>query len=214
VDELLEQFLIEGRELVQQASDDLLALDRAPDDAGLIDSAFRAVHTLKGSVGLFDFRPMGDALHAAEDLLTAMRERRFLPDSASLDVLLECVGQSERWLDAIASNFALPSDAGEKSRRLATSLRARLEEPPGVPQHGTNDARWVDALLDQRPDAESRDSAAPLLAVRYTPHPECFFSGDDPVSFVRAIPGLIALRIGQREPWPPPESSTSSAAIS
>ncbi len=67
MDELLEQFLIEGRELVQVAGDDLLALERDPGDAARIDSAFRAVHTLKGSAGLFAFAPMTRTLHAAED---------------------------------------------------------------------------------------------------------------------------------------------------
>ena len=57
MDELLEQFLIEGRDLVQQASDDLLALERDPLNASRIDSAFRAVHTLKGSAALFDSIP-------------------------------------------------------------------------------------------------------------------------------------------------------------
>ena len=55
MDELLAQFLIEAPELSAQASEDLLALEQTPDDAMRLDSAFRAVHTLKGSVGLFDF---------------------------------------------------------------------------------------------------------------------------------------------------------------
>ena len=74
--DLLEQFLIEARDLVQQATDDLLELERNPADRARLDGAFRAVHTLKGSVGLFDLVPMGTALHAGEDLLDAVREGR------------------------------------------------------------------------------------------------------------------------------------------
>ena len=74
MDDLLEQFLLEARELAQQAADDLLKLEQAPADRERLDSAFRAVHTLKGSVGLFDFEPMAKALHAGEDLLGAMRD--------------------------------------------------------------------------------------------------------------------------------------------
>ena len=55
MDELLEQFLIERRELVQQAADDLIALETEPGARALIDGAFRAIHTLKGSTALFDF---------------------------------------------------------------------------------------------------------------------------------------------------------------
>ena len=66
MEDLSDQFLVEGRELVQVASDDLAALAGQPDSPDLIDAVFRAVHTLKGSTGLFDLRPFGDMLHAAE----------------------------------------------------------------------------------------------------------------------------------------------------
>ena len=77
----------EADELVQRAVADLLALEAAPRDAGLIDSAFRAVHTLKGGVALFDLAPMGALLHAAEDLLGACRgqARRRPPGAGGAD---------------------------------------------------------------------------------------------------------------------------------
>jgi two-component system chemotaxis sensor kinase CheA len=70
MDELLGEFLVEARELIEQLSSDLLMLERAPDDVVRLESAFRGFHTLKGSVALFDFEPMGSALHASEDLLS------------------------------------------------------------------------------------------------------------------------------------------------
>ncbi len=48
MDELLQQFLIESRELVDQATDDLLMLEKTPSDVERFDNAFRAFHTLKG----------------------------------------------------------------------------------------------------------------------------------------------------------------------
>jgi two-component system chemotaxis sensor kinase CheA len=43
---LIEQFIIEARELVTEASDDLLAYERAPDDRSRLERVFRAFHTL------------------------------------------------------------------------------------------------------------------------------------------------------------------------
>ena len=94
MDELLKQFLVEGPELVQQASEDLMALERTPGDATLVDSAFRAIHTLKGSVGLFDLGPMSETLHAAEDLLGALRDGGVGQTSQLIDSLLACVAQT------------------------------------------------------------------------------------------------------------------------
>ncbi|MBV1800567.1 Hpt domain-containing protein [Siccirubricoccus sp. G192] len=93
--ELLDQFLLEGRELIQQATDDLLALERHPGDAARLDGAFRAVHTLKGSVALFDLVPMERALHAAEDLLDAVRDGRRAAGQNVMDALLDLIGASE-----------------------------------------------------------------------------------------------------------------------
>ena len=69
MNEFVEQFVIEGRELVAQGNDDLLALEEQPDDKERLDSAFRALHTLNGAAGIVDFVAMGRALHAAEDAL-------------------------------------------------------------------------------------------------------------------------------------------------
>ena len=99
MDELLEQFLIERRELVQSAADDLLALEQSPHDRALIDGAFRAIHTLKGSTGLFDLGPVTAALHSAEDLLSLVRDDRIEASEAVIEALLAAVNQVDRWID-------------------------------------------------------------------------------------------------------------------
>ena len=53
-DELLEQFLVEGRELLDRGAVDLAGLARDGSDPEALDGLFRAVHTLKGSAALFD----------------------------------------------------------------------------------------------------------------------------------------------------------------
>ena len=76
MNEFLEQFLIECRELVQAATGDLLALEASPQDKALIDGVFRAFHTLKGAAGIVEFPAMGHVLHAVEDVLAAVRSGR------------------------------------------------------------------------------------------------------------------------------------------
>ena len=61
MNEFVEQFLIEGRELVAQGNDDLLALEEQPDDRERLDGAFRGFHTLKGAAGIVDFVAMSRA---------------------------------------------------------------------------------------------------------------------------------------------------------
>jgi len=205
MDELLEQFLIEGRELVQLAVDDLLALERDPADAARIDSVFRAVHTLKGSAGLFDCAPMTRALHAAEDLLGAVRARRLAADRGVIDALLACISANEAWFASITRTGTLPASAEDEAEGLCAALRAPLAVPDHA-EHGTaaSNREWLTPLFDRArtmlPDGDAALETA-VTAIRYTPAADCFFLGDDPMALARSIPGLLYLHIAVREPW-------------
>src|ERR1700733_4979481 len=101
MNEFLEQFLIEARELVEQASDDLLALEQAPDDPERLDSAFRGFHTLKGSAGIVEFAAMSRAVHAAEELLASVRAGDYPVTADLINNCLACLDQIAQWLAAM-----------------------------------------------------------------------------------------------------------------
>ncbi len=198
MDELLEQFLIEGRELVQAAGDDLLALERAPGDAARLDGAFRAIHTLKGGAALFvDLVPMVRALHAAEDLLGALRAERRPAAPRELDAVLALVGACEGWLDALAATGTLPAGAAADSAGLAAALAGGPPPPPGSAARPAVAPAWLPALLAEHRGAVERAHAAGLgvTALHYAPNPDCFFLGDDPLALLRAVPELIGLSL-------------------
>jgi two-component system chemotaxis sensor kinase CheA len=191
-DELMAQFLIEGRELVASAERDLAVLSRHPADAAALDGCFRAVHTLKGSTGLFDLAPMGLMLHAAEDLLTLLRgDRR--GSAEDFEALLSVVDQVDRWLDALDRTGVLPADAGviggAEERRLRDLVRS---------VDGPVRAEAVAASSWRPPDAFKGLGG---VALRYVPRADCYFSGDDPIAIVAAAPGIAAMRLSPREPW-------------
>jgi two-component system, chemotaxis family, sensor kinase CheA len=203
MDELLDQFLIEGRELVQSASDDLIAFAGDLRRADLVDSAFRAIHTLKGSTGLFEVQPLGDMLHAAEDLLGALRKQAVAPDETIATALLLCLDQAGRWLDAFQAVGSLPADAAWVGRQIQDGLRARVPAAdPARRASAAADPGWVAALVAAQDRTAGPEDAA-LVAVRYVPNQDCFFTGDDPVAIVRSIPGLRAVSIGSRDAWAP-----------
>ena len=189
-DDLMAQFLIEGRELVAEAGRGLQALALRLDDAAAMDACFRAVHTLKGSTGLFALDPMGLLLHAAEDRLAALRDGR-IGTADDFSALVEVVDQVDRWLDALERDGALPADAGAVGRAAMQRLGAEdgAAEAP-VPQG------W------QPPPAFAGLAGT---AIRYTPRADCYYVGDDPIGIIAAIPRLTALRVTAREPWDPSE---------
>ncbi len=122
MNEFLEQFLVEARELVEQATADLLALERDPQDRESLDGSFRAFHTLKGGAGIVDFAAMGRAMHAAEDVLSTVRSGDRPVTAATIDDCLACLDQVVRWLDAIEESGELPSGTDAAADRLAARL--------------------------------------------------------------------------------------------
>lgn len=184
IDELLLQFLVEGREQAAQASADLAALERAPGDAARLDSCFRAVHTLKGSADLLGLKALGRVLHVAEDRLGALRGGTMTaPDFTPL---VAVVDQVERWLDALEATGALPADADRVAEHLLAMLGSADAAAAAPP---------VAAIGGDLPFAGKAG-----IGIRYTPRADCYFTGDDPVAIISSVPGLADLRVSLREP--------------
>jgi two-component system, chemotaxis family, sensor kinase CheA len=200
MNDLLAQFLVEAREQLTAAVSDLSALQRDPQDRKHLDSAFRAFHTLKGSVGLFEMIPAGQVLHAAEDLLERARQNAIILDDEMLAALVACIDRVDSWVDAMESRGSLPETASSD----AQTLLARLGQTPAV-QVASDPDDWLPVLL-----ARGFDTAVPntgsLTAFRYKPDSECFFRGDDPLAIVAGVPQLREIKIMPADPWPPLES--------
>ena len=195
MNEFIEQFLLESRELVEQATDDLLALEEHPGDSARLDSAFRAFHTLKGGAGIVDFAAMERALHVAEDVLAAVRAGSAPVTPALIGDCLTCLDQVVQWLDAMQGDGELPPGADAQ----ADAVIARFQR--GSAQAGAPDApstAWLDALLANHSEA----AAAARTAIRYRPDPGCFFEGEDPLALMADIPGLLTLDLLPDGDWP------------
>jgi len=88
---LLEAFLAESDEGLSAAEEALLVLERAPEDADALGACFRAVHTIKGNSGIFDFDAMTRVAHAVEDLLERLRAGQTVVSNGIITLLLEAV---------------------------------------------------------------------------------------------------------------------------
>jgi two-component system chemotaxis sensor kinase CheA len=186
MDELLEQFLIEGRDLVADAHAAFVILHIDPGDERAIDAAFRAVHTLKGSVGLFDMAPAERLLHAAEDRLAVARKRESRLTIADVAGLVATIDQLDRWIDEFERDGALKPNAAATAESLSIKKGGEVSAEPA--------ASWLSALID-RHQAAIQKSQAPLVAFRYAPDSDAFFHGEDPLALVASLPSVLAIDI-------------------
>ena len=212
MNELLAQFVAEARDLLQEAGEDLLALERSPDNEEAINRLFRSVHTLKGSSGLFEVQPLTQILHAAEDIFQAVREHTLLLTPEMVDLTLKTLDQVGQWIEHIDQNEALPSNAAPIAAELVAELRGRFNRGPAEtlvnPFTSKADTSNVNAALDRwfAKDAIAYAAKAaggePINLVSYLPEEGCFFKGEDPLHLAMQIPQLQALGIEERLPWP------------
>ena len=161
MNEFLEQFLVEARELVEQATADLLALERDPDDRASLDGSFRAFHTLKGGAGIVDFAAMERAMHAAEDVLSMVRRGDRPVTARVIGDCLICLDQVVQWLDAIEESHELPGEADAAADRLA----ARFADGEVAIEAAKTDAPVVGSRGGLRRGAR-RSAGADLVARR------------------------------------------------
>ncbi|MGC8964433.1 MAG: ATP-binding protein [Brevinematia bacterium] len=101
MDELEKVFIDEAVEMVQLFDDNVLKLETNPQDTNAINSAFRAVHTLKGGAASMGYSDLEKISHKIEDLLDLVRSGKLKLDKKLVSLLLE----GSTLLDAILSNI-------------------------------------------------------------------------------------------------------------
>jgi two-component system chemotaxis sensor kinase CheA len=198
--EFIEQFLIECRELAQQATEDLLALEQVPADRPLIDGVFRGFHTLKGAAGIVGFTAMARLLHEAENMLAGLRAGDRPASGELIGGCLATLDQVVQWLDEMETTGDLPEDQDPVAEALIAGFRQPAPSVP-LPEETSGGVEaapdWADALASRDPGHLAR------LALRYEPDDNCFFRGEDPLELIAALPGLLVLDIIPKRPWPP-----------
>jgi len=182
--ELLEGFLAETTELLEKMDDDLVALEKAPDDMELLNGIFRSIHTVKGASSFLGFELLVQITHKTEDVLNRLRKDELKVTPEIMDVILEACDTVkllvndirngeivERELDWIIDKL-LPYISG--TAQEAPVLAAPPAEPPPPPVDGSGDAApstSPDAdppmLIDEKPAAPGK--AAPSASAAAAP---------------------------------------------
>lgn len=98
-EEILQDFLVEAGEILDQLSEQLVELERKPDDTDLLNAIFRGFHTVKGGAGFLQLEPMVECCHVTENLFDILRNGKRTVTAELMDVVLQA-------LDTINSQFA------------------------------------------------------------------------------------------------------------
>ncbi|MFL1416049.1 chemotaxis protein CheA [Pseudomonas fildesensis] len=142
-EEILQDFLVEAGEILEQLSEQLVELESRPDDANLLNAIFRGFHTVKGGAGFLQLHELVECCHIAENVFDILRKGERHVDSELMDVILEA-------LDAVNGMF---SEVRERAPITAATPEllaalARLAEPSAAPVVEAAPEPVVEAAVD------------------------------------------------------------------
>ena len=101
VSQYLEIFLDESNEHLQTLSDQLIILEKEPDNSDTINEIFRAAHSLKGMAGTMGYKRMQNLTHDKENVFSEVRNGNMEVNSNLVDVLFQCLDALETYVDNI-----------------------------------------------------------------------------------------------------------------
>lgn len=165
MDEIIQEFLVESAENLDQLDRDLLALEATPDSRDRLSSAFRTIHTIKGTSGFLAFHRLEKLTHTGESLLSRLRDGHQRMDTPTADALLAMVDSVRAILTSIEQ------DGTEGSVEIDTvigQIKAQVTDgsAPAAPQQQAPEpaAAHVSAADSQVQAAAAAANANAMLA--------------------------------------------------
>ncbi|OGJ89332.1 MAG: hypothetical protein A2268_08390 [Candidatus Raymondbacteria bacterium RifOxyA12_full_50_37] len=131
--DLLNELIIESREHLATIEPDLLTLEKERDQTSpeLINSIFRAIHSIKGGFGFFGIENIKGLSHAMETVLDRVRTSRLNITGEVMDALFFGIDKLKTLLEDVEGSAAVPIDGelaklkpfmGESAKRAQNSL--------------------------------------------------------------------------------------------
>lgn len=183
LDQALQTYIAEARELLEEMESALLTLENDPENSELIGAIFRAAHTIKGSAGLFGLQPIVSFTHIVEDLLDQVRNQQLTITTTLIKDLLESRDHIERLVRLVAEQGV---SLGDDEQALDSQLRLNLARHQVASQ-----TRLPECPPSTEPEPVSKEeghvSVTSLWHISLRFGPDVLRNGMDPTSFMRYL---------------------------
>lgn len=101
--QLMNDFVVESQEHLADVENQLLTLESQGDgmDLALVNTVFRAIHSIKGAAGFLGLDVVQELAHREEEILNKLRAHELRPTSQVIDTLLKATDRLKGLLDAV-----------------------------------------------------------------------------------------------------------------
>ena len=176
-EEILQDFLVEAGEILEQLSEQLVELESRPDDANLLNAIFRGFHTVKGGAGFLQLHELVECCHIAENVFDILRKGERHVDSELMDVILEALDAVNGMFSEVRERAPITAATPELLAALAryaepadTTAAPVVEaapEPVAEPEADVTDNEFeqlLNSLSAVKAEAEAPAAVAPAAA--------------------------------------------------
>ena len=154
-DEILQDFLVEAGEILEQLNEQLVELEQNPEDLDMINAVFRGFHTIKGGAGFLALEAMVAVCHRAEDVFNLLRTGEKTLNASMMDRFLEV-------LDVLNNQFEETS-SGVEPTPADSALLVALEQMQKAGEDGTEAVeKVVEEPVKEDPVAENTDAGGDI----------------------------------------------------
>jgi len=182
LDDALQTFIAECRDLLLSMEEALLRIEQTPDDIDTINAIFRAAHTIKGSAGLFGLDGIVAFTHVAESVLDKVRSNELRVSPELVALLLQSGDHMRELVDHIAQGGELAAPVAEQGQTLIKLLGAYLA-PHDMPGAASVPVEYVLPHTTQGGGEVETDHWH--LSLRFGR--DVLRNGMDPLSFIRYL---------------------------
>lgn len=135
-DDILQDFLVEAGEILEQLNEQLVDLEQSPDDMDLLNAVFRGFHTIKGGAGFLNLENLVTVSHRAEDVFSLLRQGERHIDADLMDAMLPVLDVVNAQFDELRSGqepSPAPDDLIQRLKELAVPDTGAAPEPVEEP---------------------------------------------------------------------------------
>lgn len=160
--EIMEDFLIEAFEMIEQLDQDLVELENNPQDLELLNRIFRVAHTIKGSSSFLNFDTLTHLTHNMEDVLNKARKGELKLSHEIMDVVLPSIDLMKALLMSIRDNGTDENSGIDISESVKKLQAISNEKSDSAPTQTSNESKKT--TQDPTPEVQNLSTSNNPLA--------------------------------------------------
>ena len=156
-DTLISEFVAESRDHLDSLEPDLLIMEQDGENVSseVVNRAFRAIHSIKGSSSVLGFDSLMKLSHIMENVLMQIRNKKMIPDADNIDALLQSGDKLSFMIDDVhASNQV---DCTEEIKRLNEILNGQSQSTATQPTR-SEIKKSPPSLPEKEPQSDTSES--------------------------------------------------------